>query len=74
MRQGKETTVCDASKITPGITWLRNRTSGEAVLVTEANKHITRYQNIDCDGEIATDRLHSDFEVLTERPADAEDF
>lgn len=59
-------------KLNPGETWMRNRETGEAVLVTEVDAFMTRYQNIDCDGEVQTSKLAQHFEVLDEMPADAE--
>lgn len=59
-------------KITAGKTWMRARETGEAVLVTETNAFMTRYQNIDCDGEVQTEKLHEHFDVLDAMPADAE--
>ena len=53
-------------------TWMRNRETGEAVLVTDSDSYMTRYENIDCDGEVRTDKLEQHFEVLSEMPADAE--
>lgn len=61
-----------AKKIVPGKTWMRNRETGEAVLVTETDAAMTRYQNIDCDGEVQTDQLLAHFEVLDAMPLDAE--
>lgn len=59
-------------KIIAGETWMRNRETGEAVLVTETDAFMTRYQNIDCDGEVRSERLHEQFEVLDAMPTDAE--
>ena len=56
----------------PGQTWMRNRDTGEAVLITETGREITRYQNSDIDGEVQTTRLHQLFEVLDGVPADGE--
>ena len=61
-----------SKKITAGETWMRNRETGEAVLVTETNAFMTRYQNIDCDGVVQPAKLHEHFEVLDAMPADAE--
>lgn len=58
--------------VVAGETWIRNRETGEAVLVTETSVFMTRYQNIDCDGEVKTDKLHEHFDVLDAMPVDAE--
>jgi hypothetical protein len=59
-------------KLNPGKTWMRNRETGEAVLVTASDEDMTRYQNIDCDGDVPTSELEKHFEVLSKMPADAE--
>lgn len=59
-------------KLKPGETWMRNRETGEAVLIVETDAFMTRYQNIDCDGEVGTSELSFHFEVLDEIPPDAE--
>lgn len=59
-------------KVTAGTTWMRNRETGQAVLVTEIDSFVTRYQNVDCDGEVRTENLSEHFEVLDAMPADAE--
>lgn len=51
---------------------MRDRETGQAVLVTETNPFMTRYQNIDCDGEVQTSQLSTHFEVLDSMPLDAE--
>lgn len=55
-------------------TWLRDRNSNEPVVVVGTNSALTRYRGMDCDGEVLTQKLQEHFEILVERPADAEDF
>lgn len=58
--------------VVEGETWMRDRDTGEAVLVTEIGEWMTRYQNVDCEGEVQTALLHKQFEVLHAMPDDAE--
>lgn len=58
--------------VVAGKTWMRNRETGEAVLVTETGVFMTRYQNADCEGEVQTAKLLEHFQVLEGMPADAE--
>lgn len=59
-------------KVVAGKTWMRDRRTGEAVLVVQVDSGFIRYRNRDCDGLVKADRLELHFEVLESMPEEAE--